>query len=284
MKTTKSDNFYDWNTDAGPRWARHATALDCQLAPFSRKIFECSRFINGGRVIDIGCGACGMTLEIANRVAPGGKVLGVDLSVPLLSVAGSRIAATHAENLETIAQDAETYAFEIGSFDHVVSRFGWMFFNDSLAALQNIRKALCPGGRLNLVCWGPRNLNPWLTVSHEAIADIVELPTPDGSDEPGPFRFSDTDRLQPLLEASGFVSFEIRPLTGQLQVGGTASLKELVAFAMEIGPASKGAREADEPTRQHIRERLHETFAPLHRDDGVHLDYHAWQVTACNPS
>lgn len=225
-----------------------------------------------------------MTLEIAERVAPGGAVLGVDLSAPLLAVARSRIAADDVKNLETIAQDAETHAFEITSFDHAVSRFGWMFFNDSLAALQNIRKALRSGGQLNLVCWGPRELNPWLTVSHEAITDIVELPTPDGSDEPGPFRFSDTDRLQPLMEASGFTSLEIRPLTGQLQVGGTASLEELVAFAMEIGPASRGAREADEPTRQRIRERLRETFALHHRDDGVHLDYHAWQVTARNPS
>jgi len=71
-------------------------------------------------VIDVGCGAT--TIEFARRVAPGGEVLGPDISTPMLERARERAPADLAARYALA--DATICEFAPRAADLVVSRFG----------------------------------------------------------------------------------------------------------------------------------------------------------------
>src|SRR5450432_999963 len=140
-----------WNDTAGPTWVAMQDVMDVQLGELGLKAIAALGVRPGERVIDVGCGCGGTTIELARRVGETGRVLGADISAPMLAVAKGR-AAAQALNWASFEQaDAQTYLFEPA--DAVFSRFGVMFFADPVAAFANLRLALAPAGRLAFVCW-----------------------------------------------------------------------------------------------------------------------------------
>ena len=113
----------------------------------------------GDRVLDIGCGG-GLTTREAARAAAPGRVLGVDISEPMLERARSATDAEQLSNVEYELGDAQTHQFAAGAFDVAISRFGTMFFADPAAAFANIATALRPGARLVLLVWQRSEHNP----------------------------------------------------------------------------------------------------------------------------
>ena len=104
----------------------------------------------GERVLDIGCGPGTTVLELARRVDPGGHVLGADVSKPSVARARERIATARLRHAEAIVADASVHPFVPDSFELAFSRFGIMFFSNPVAAFENVRRAMKPGGRLAL--------------------------------------------------------------------------------------------------------------------------------------
>jgi ubiquinone/menaquinone biosynthesis C-methylase UbiE len=51
-------------------------------------------------VLDVGCGFGTSTLEAAERVAPSGRVVGVDITAAVLQPALQRVAAAGVDNVE----------------------------------------------------------------------------------------------------------------------------------------------------------------------------------------
>ena len=58
---------------------------DAQLGPFGRAALARVSPVAGERALDVGCGAGQSTLELAELVGPEGRVVGVDISEPLLA-------------------------------------------------------------------------------------------------------------------------------------------------------------------------------------------------------
>ena len=149
-----------WNATAGDTWAQFQELLDRQIESLGLAAMDVLDPAKGEHIVDIGCG-CGQTsLALAARVGPTGSVVGVDISSPMLALAQRRLSQT--PNLPVVFQqlDAQTGALGQGVFDAAFSRFGLMFFNDSVSALANIRGSLKPGGRLAFVCWRALAENP----------------------------------------------------------------------------------------------------------------------------
>jgi ubiquinone/menaquinone biosynthesis C-methylase UbiE len=67
------------------------------------------------------------TLALAERVAPEGRALGIDISKPMLAVARSRAAET-GNTAEFVEADITHYALPARSFDLGFSQLGVMFF------------------------------------------------------------------------------------------------------------------------------------------------------------
>jgi len=99
-----------WNQLAGPRWVALRDRLDAQLAPFGAAALDAAALEPGLRVLDVGCGCGDSTRGAAARVAPGGSVLGVDVSGPML--ARAREASAGVPGLAFLEADAQSHAFE----------------------------------------------------------------------------------------------------------------------------------------------------------------------------
>ncbi len=99
----------------------------------------------GGRILEVGVGT-GISLP---DYAPGNRIVGVDISEPMLAKARERVAALglrHVEALEVM--DAEKLAFPDGSFDVVVAQYVVTAVPNPERALDEFARVLRPGGEI----------------------------------------------------------------------------------------------------------------------------------------
>ncbi len=266
-----------WNEGAGPTWAELQEPLDRQLAPLGHAAMDALAPKPGEKILDIGCGSGETSLELAAMVAPGGAVVGADISHTLLQVAQRR--AADITGVEFLEADVQTHAFAPASFDGVFSRFGVMFFEDPLAAFLNVRRALKTGGRLSFVCWRTPAENPIMTLPMAAA--MAKLPsaapsTPPAAGAPGPFAFADPERVRGILGAAGFSDVVLTPTN--MKVGG-GDLETVLALSLKVGPLGALLREHPEH-RDSAIDAVRDALAAHEGPDGVKLDSATWIVTA----
>ena len=141
-----------WNTVAGPRRVQNHEFIERRNSAVDQLLLACAAPAQSEAVLEVGCGTGATLFHLAAAVGPPGRVVGVDISQPMLEFARRRIAERGVANVSLVLADAQTYAFEPVSFDLAVSRFGVMFFADPVAAFANLYAALRPGGRLCFAC------------------------------------------------------------------------------------------------------------------------------------
>ena len=106
----------------------------------------------GATIADIGTGfAVDHALRIAEKLAPGGKVVCVDVKQSVLTRIRDRADASHVTNLETVLGADEDPKLPPRTFDAILISNTYHEFTQPSAMLQHIREALKPGGALILV-------------------------------------------------------------------------------------------------------------------------------------
>ena len=269
-----------WNEQGGPHWVLRQHQLDAQIEHLGLAAMQRANIQPGEQALDVGCG-CGQTsLELAQRVSPGGSVLGIDISQPMLASARKRQKELGVTNLEFVNADAQTYQLASERFDLIFSRFGVMFFEDPIVAFTNLRTALRPEGRLCFVCWQALEKNAWAAVPLKAATQHIQPPAPPAPGTPGPFAFADPDRVHRLLEAGGFTEVRCESHEAELSTGGASTVEEAVEFLLEIGVVARLLHEADATMRARVAEAVHEALAPYASQQGVRMNGAAWIVTA----
>ena len=270
-----------WNEIQGAKWVALQQRLDALIEPFGALAIDHAGIAPGERVLDVGCG-CGATcLALAERVGPGGSVLGVDISTVMLERARERVRSAGLEHVELANADAQTHAFAPGARDLVFSRFGVMFFADPTRAFVNLRTALRPGGRAVFICWRSLAENPWLGVPLGALASFLTPPPPPPPGSPGPFAFADPDRIRAILTGAGFERAEIAAHDREIALG--RDLEDAVDFTLTTGPASRLLEDAGVAHRARAEQVVCEALAPYVGRSGVVLAGAVWCVTARNP-
>lgn len=279
MSAVNQDQSDYWNGEVGQRWAAHHHALDRAFAPFTEALFARAALKPGQRVLDIGCGAGETALIAARTLGSSGHVTAADLSQPLLDTARARAAQDlpGAAPVEWLRADAQEHDFG-AAFDHALSRFGVMFFDDSVAAFRNIRRALVTGGRLTFLCWRPMDENDWVTVPRAAVLPLLPPVEPAAPDGPGPFRFAAREALLPILEAAGFRAVEHEPLDRTMLLGDTP--ETAAEFAATRGPIARLLRESEPAVRQAALEIITALFAERFGSGPVRLGGACWLVSA----
>ncbi len=102
----------------------------------------------GGRILEVGVGT-GISLPDYARSS---RIVGVDISEPMLRKARQRIAEHGLENVDALAvMDAEHLAFPDGAFDVVVAQYVITTVPKPEATLDEFARVLRPGGEIVLV-------------------------------------------------------------------------------------------------------------------------------------
>jgi SAM-dependent methyltransferase len=263
-----------WNDTAGRAWVETQETLDAVLAPFEDLLVAAVAARKATRVLDVGCGTGSTTLAIARQVVPKGTALGVDISQPMIALAKQRAERASAKP-RFVCADAQTYTFEPASFDMIVSRFGVMFFDDSVRAFANLRLAATSGAALHAIVWRSAADNPFMTTAERAAAPFLPEMPARKPDEPGQFAFADKNRVYSILEKSGWFEIDIEPLDVECAL----PERELEGYITRLGPLGRVLPQLDEPTRAKVLEAVRAAFAPFVHGDEVRFTAACWTVT-----
>ncbi|MBO0684060.1 MAG: class I SAM-dependent methyltransferase, partial [Candidatus Dormibacteraeota bacterium] len=161
-----------WNA-ASEGWRAWSGLFERGAASVTAKLLELGEVGPGRRVLDVATGQGEPALTAARLVAPGGHVVGVDISPGMLAVARERAAGL--PNVEFVEADLESLDRPAGSFDVVLSRFGLMLAVDHVASFKLLARLLVPGGVLAAAVWGPPS-NSLFGAGPAALSQYLGLP------------------------------------------------------------------------------------------------------------
>ncbi|GFJ88808.1 class I SAM-dependent methyltransferase [Phytohabitans rumicis] len=99
----------------------------------------------GLSVLDVGCGPGTITLDLAERVAPG-RVTAVDTSEDALAAARQAAAERGTDNVDFAVADVHDLRYADGAFDVVHAHQVLQHVGDPVRALREMRRVCRPGG------------------------------------------------------------------------------------------------------------------------------------------
>jgi ubiquinone/menaquinone biosynthesis C-methylase UbiE len=276
-----ADQHAAWNGDSGRRWVADADRRDRILAPVADALLPVADLRPGERVLDVGCGCGATTLAAARVVAPGGEVVGIDLSAPMLDVAGKRADEQRTTNVSFVLGDAQTHPLPARRFAVAISRFGTMFFADPVASFTNIASALAPNGRLCLATWQPLDANDWLTIPGAALLRYGQLPESEPA-APGMFAQSDPDTVADTLREAGYTDIHSAARTVTLTLGRDPA--DALDYLTNTGIGQAALATIPEHQQPAALDAVRAAFADHADATGVHLAAAIWITTAAHRS
>ncbi len=113
-----------------------------------RRAADRAELESGDSALDVCCGTGDLTLELAGRVSPGGRVVGCDFSEPMLDLAREKAVRAGTASARFEWADALRLPYGDERFDAVTVGFGVRNLSDLDEGLREMRRVLRPGGRL----------------------------------------------------------------------------------------------------------------------------------------
>ena len=271
----------DWAGEMGLKWLANLSLFEEMIAPIGEALLARADFRPGESVIDLGCGGAATTLAIAQKVAPSGTAMGVDISPDLIAAAQERATQAGVTNIEFTCADASTVTLPDAPYDRLFSRFGSMFFEDPFGAFQNLHGLLRKGGRIDLAVWGPPRDNLWMMEMMGVVRNHVEVP-PAIPRAPGPFAFEDLEYLGDILKIGGFTDIDVVAYKGLQPVGGVGATPEKAAdFASAAMATGRLLSDKGDAVIEAARQDLIDLFARHHvPGKGVMMQGKVWLVSA----
>jgi SAM-dependent methyltransferase len=273
-----ADQIAYWNGPGGQRWADRQRSQDVLLAPIADLLIDRARPAAGERIVDVGCGSGAISVALAQEVGSGGRVMGIDISGPML--ARARQTAPAGLPVDFVLADATVYPFDPASFDLLVSRFGVMFFADPTLSFANLRQALKPSGRLAFACWREPRENPFFMVPLQAVYKHAPKQAQPGPEDPGPFSFASEARVHRILGEAGFGGIAMEPRDLELDIAIGHGLDAAIESALSVGPAARALAEQPPDVIAAATHSIREALTPLVRGQSVPLAAAIWIVTA----
>src|SRR5262245_5442369 len=272
---TAEEQAKRWNSAAGRAWVESQALLDRLFKPIEDLLVDAVAAGSPREVLDVGCGTGGTTVAAARRLGSSARCTGVDISEPMIDAARARAVQQRVPATFVVA-DAQAHGFDAARFDAIFSRFGVMFFADPVAAFATLRRAARDDGRLLFVAWRSAADNPFMTTAERAAAPLLPNLPERKPDAPGQFAFANDLPVHAILDASGWIDVEIRPL----DVACTMPESDLVPYLSRLGPVGTALQEVDEPTRDCVVEVARAAFEPFVYGRDVRFTAACWMVTA----
>ena len=222
----------------------------------------------GDRVLDVAAGTGGLSRLVAGRIGERGRLVLVDTSREMLSVArrvleGAASGPPGHPQVETIEANLEALPLDDGAVDAVVAQMTPLL--DSEVGLGEAFRVLAPGGRLAVVAWGGR-------YEETAILNVARAAVGVGPYPPVRLR-----AIRGRLARTGFV--DVRQSTRPLTVT-HASLADYLAYRRAFGTVGFDKETVD--TYFAALER--EVRARKPADGPVRIGWSTTVVTAARPA
>ena len=130
--------------------------IDRRFAPVVQQVIGRAALTAGQHVLDLGTGTGSVAARAAQLVGPHGRVVGIDISSDMLSIAQERVTALGLTNVDLREGRAEALPAEDSAFDVVLASLSLMYVLDRAAAARELARVLRPQGRLVAAVWaGP---------------------------------------------------------------------------------------------------------------------------------
>lgn len=179
----------------------------------------------GEQVLDVCCGT-GVAVRLAlPRVAPGGRVAGLDIDAAMLDVARSLVRNSDGATVDWHCASAQAMPFEGGTFDLVFCLQGLQFLPDCTAGLAEIRRVMKPGGRLVAIVWDAIER----CEGQNAVVQILRRRNVDPTPMLKANALGDAGKLRAHVEKAGFGDISIRAVSGTASFSSTGNFIEALA-------------------------------------------------------
>ena len=200
-----SDNpvLNEWRETA-KYWTKYSATIRTMFAPLTEALIEQAGIHEGQSVLDVAGGAGEPSLTIAEVVGSTGSVTCTDAVADMVEAAQTEAGRRGVNNIQFQVCSADSLPFPDNSFDTVVSRLGFMFFPDSLAAMRELLRVAKPGGSMAFAVWHKSDVNPFCYLVSRIMDQHVEQPATD-PDAPNAFRFAEPGKLANVMTRAGLV-------------------------------------------------------------------------------
>ena len=231
-------------------------------------------------MLDIGCGCGDTVLALAEAVGSLGSVIGVDISAPMLAVAGHRIAARESTQAAVLEADAATEPFAPGSADFVFSRFGVMFFGRAVRGLHQHPARASPGRPAVLRLLAPLQGQPVVPRALQGGRAAPPRAGEAGARRARPLRLRGARTGEAHPRRRGLHEIEVSPFDATLTFGRSGEVEDALRFLVQVGPVARalatGTEEQQAAALDAVRERLRQADGP----EGLRLGAQCWFVSA----
>lgn len=172
------------------------------------------------KVLDVACGTADFTIEIAQKVAKGSEVIGVDISEGMMAVGREKIKKAGV-SAELYVADCEDLPYSDNTFDRISVGFGVRNFEHLELGLSQMCRVLTPGGKLVILELSVPS-NAFIRWCYK-LYFLKILPAIGGliSGNRGAYeylpasvlRFPGPEKFIPMLKSAGFAQVDHTPLT-----------------------------------------------------------------------
>jgi ubiquinone/menaquinone biosynthesis C-methylase UbiE len=251
--------------EAADAWHRWGPELESWLGQATEVMLDLADIGPGDRVLDVAAGAGGQSIAAARRVGPEGTVLATDISSNILHYAEREAWRTGLTNVAIRVMDGEELEVDEGVYDAAISRVGLIYFPDQQRALDGMRRALKPGGKIATIVYSTPERNEFFSIPVSVIRRGARLPPP-APGQPGPFSLGADGVLAAAYEQAGFRDVEVRVVPATLRLPSAA---ECVRFEREsFGALHQMLVGLDQPARDEVWDEIERELGRFEGPDG----------------
>lgn len=182
-------------------------------------LVELAQLQSGQKILDVATGTGIVAIAAAQIVGNKGKVIGVDISMGMLSQAQRKIEAASLQNIELIEADADHLNFSNNSFDVIFCSSAIPWFSDIPGVLRSWYRFLKKDGLVAFSCIAEKAYTT--SIVYRAVSQRNGIPISNVNELLGT-----SEKCRQLLQETGFVNIEIK----QEQFGDYISLDDMESW------------------------------------------------------
>lgn len=156
------------------------------------RALEAIHLVNGSTVADVGAGSGYMTVKMARRVGPTGKVYASDIQPEMLVLLRQRLTRERVSNVEPVLGQIDDPRLPSAAIDLILMVDVYHEFSEPQKMLRRMRDALKPDGRLVLLEYRKEDPSIPIRIEHKMTVAEAKLEV-----EAEGFKMSKVDEVLP---------------------------------------------------------------------------------------